>query len=173
MRVSIRREKLIDIKSIHALHTAAFGRRDEAVIVDDLRADGALWLSHVAELEGEIIGHAAYSPAIVADAAREHLFLALGPIAVLPRWQRRGVGAALIKAGFQAVNDAGIGLLFLVGHTDYYPRFGFQPALPLGFTSDYVTDPRNHEHFMVNIFDAGLIGTVRGQMRFHPAFDGA
>ena len=171
--VFIRAEQPSDIRTIHALETAAFGRSEEADIVDMLRADGALWLSQVALLDGEIVGHAAYSLVTITDASNEYRFPALGPIGVVPRLQKRGIGSALIEAGFRAVQDAEYGLLFLVGHTGYYPRFGFRPALPLGFTSDYVTDPRRHAHFMVRIFDESLIGQARGHMRYHQAFAGS
>lgn len=166
----IRVERPSDIKAIHALECAAFGRREEADIVDKLRADGALWLSQVALLEGAIVGHAAYSLVTIADADRTYKFPALGPIGVLPQFQRRGIGAALIEAGFKAVQEAGFGLLFLVGHPDYYPRFGFQPALPLGFTSEYISDPQRHKHFMARVFDEQLIGRARGHLRYHAAF---
>ena len=168
---TIRTERPSDIKTIHALECAAFGRREEADIVDKLRDAGALWLSQVALHDGGIVGHAAYSLVTITDAETIHEFPALGPIGVLPEFQKRGIGRALIEAGFEAVQKAGYGLLFLVGHPSYYPRFGFQPALPLGFTSDYVTDPRRHEHFMVRVFDQRLIGHARGHMRYHAAFD--
>ena len=168
--MQIRLEQSSDIEAIHALECAAFGRREEADIVDKLRADGALWLSQVALLEGAIVGHAAYSLVTIADADRTYKFPALGPIGVLPQFQRRGIGAALIEAGFKAVQEAGFGLLFLVGHPDYYPRFGFQPALPLGFTSEYISDPQRHKHFMARVFDEQLIGRARGHLRYHAAF---
>lgn len=168
--IHIRPEQAGDIGKIHALESAAFGRREEADIVDQLRASGHLWLSQVAELDGEIVGHAAYSLVTVTDAGNEYWFPALGPIGVVPPLQKRGIGKALIEAGFLAVQEAGFGLLFLVGHPRYYPRFGFQPAQPLGFTSDYVTDPQSHAHFMVRVFDDSLVGEARGHMRYHEAF---
>jgi putative acetyltransferase len=171
MQVTIRDERESDIQTIHALERAAFGRRQEADIVDILRAAGALWLSQVALHDGEIVGHAAYSLVTITQAAKTCEFPALGPIGVWPRYQKRGIGTALIEAGFEAMQRAGYGMLFLVGHTSYYPRFGFQPALPLGFSSDYVSDPQRHEHFMVRVFDESLIGRLRGHMRYHAAFD--
>ena len=61
-------------------------------------------------------------------------------------------------------------MVFLVGSPRYYPRFGFQPALPLGFTSDYVEPGGRHEHFMVALLEESMPGDVRGHVRFHPAF---
>ena len=165
----IRQEQPADIKPIDALAAAAFQRRDEADLIDRLRDDQAIWLSQVALLDEKIVGHALYSPATVTDGPNVHECLALGPLAVAPAYQRQGIGGQLIRSGLRAVQAAGHGLLFLVGHPSYYPRFGFRPAQPLGFTSDYVKDRRRHEHFMVAVLDKSL--SARGHLRFHPAFD--
>ena len=170
MQISIRRETPKDINDIHALEAEAFGSRLEADIVDCLRDDEALWLSQVALLDDRIVGHAAYSLVEISQITNISRFPALGPIAVAPANQRQGIGGALIRAGIEVVRDAGFGLLFLVGHPGYYPRFGFQPALPLGFSSDWVKPGGRHEHFMVFVLDQSLIGCVRGHMRFHSAF---
>ncbi len=172
MPTIIRAEQAKDIEKIHAIECAAFGSREEADLVDRLRDGAALWLSHVAVDGDEIVGHAAYSMVRVTDSAGECSYPALAPIAVTPAWQRRGIGKALIKAGLSAVREAGFGLLFLVGHPAYYPRFGFQPALPLGFSSEYVKKGEPHEHFMVCVLDEKLIGAVRGRVRYHTAFVG-
>lgn len=170
MQISIRREMPTDIDAIHALEAEAFGCRLEADIVNRLRDDGSLWLSLVALVDDGIVGHAAYSLVEVSHKSGKWRFPALGPIAVAPAKQRQGIGSALIRAGTKKVREAGYGLLFLVGSPDYYPRFGFQPALPLGFSSDYVKPGGLHEHFMALVLDQSLIGSVRGHMRYHAAF---
>ena len=170
MQISIRKETPKDIADIHALEVEAFGRAEEADLVDRLRDEGVLWLSQVALRNDQVVGHAAYSLVKVSDGGSVWCFPALGPIAVEPARQGRGIGGALIRAGIEVVRDAGYGLLFLVGHPTYYPRFGFQPALPLGFTSDWVKPDGPHEHFMALVLDQSLIGSVRGHMRYHEAF---
>ena len=95
--LTIRPEKPTDIVRIHALESAAFGRHVEADIVDRLREAGVLWLSQVALIGDEIVGHAAYSMVSISDGERTHSFPALGPIAVAPSWQMRGIGRALIQ----------------------------------------------------------------------------
>ncbi len=170
-KLTIRSESPADVEALYALVQAAFGRKSEAELLNRLRAEDALLLSHVAELDGEIVGQAAYSLLSVSDAGQTHFFPALGPIAVAPAYQKQGIGGALIGAGLTALQEAGYGLLFLVGHTSYYPRFGFQPALPLGFTSEYVRPGGPHAHFMVAVLDVRLLGVARGHTRFHPAFD--
>lgn len=170
MQITIRHEIPTDINDIHALEADAFGCRLQADIVDRLRDDGALWLSQVALVNERIVGHAAYSLAEISQNSDKWRFPALGPIAVAPAKQRQGIGSALIRAGIEAVRDSGFGLLFLVGSPNYYPRFGFQPALPLGIGSDWVEPGGRHEHFMTLVLDPSLIGCVRGHLRFHPAF---
>ncbi|MCY3779605.1 MAG: N-acetyltransferase [Chloroflexi bacterium] len=170
MSLIIREENRGDISQIHSLVSAAFEGEAHADLVNQLREDEALLLSHVAELNDKIVGHAAYSLVTVTDGDIVQRFPALGPIGVLPRYQGRGIGSALVRAGLEAMNDVGYGLLFLVGSPLYYPRFGYQPAQPLGFTSDYVEDEGRHEHFMVAVLDEGVLGGARGHVRFHDAF---
>lgn len=169
--VVIRRECSADFRRIYDLTASAFGRACEAELLDRLRADDALLLSHVAEIDGEIVGQAAYSLVSIHDGDRVHRQPALGPIAVAPAYQRRGIGSALVRAGLEAMSEAGYAMLFLVGHVSYYPRFGFAPAQPLGFSSDYVQPGGAHEHFMAAVLDERQSRTLRGAVKFHPAFD--
>lgn len=170
MTIKIRPETPADIEAIYRVEAAAFEGKAHADLVDRLRADDALILSQVAEIKGEIVGHAAYSFVSVTDEGCVRHFPALGPIAVSPPLQRQGIGSALARAGLRAMRGMGYELLFLVGSPRYYPRFGYQPAQPLGFTSDYVEPGGAHEHFMAAILDETMPGDVRGHVRFHPAF---
>ena len=169
-KLRIRREEPGDIPQLHALVHAAFEQAALADLLDRLRDDGALLLSHVALLGDELVGQAAYSFVSVADGAQTCRFPALGPIGVAPAHQGRGIGSALIRAGLDAMRADGHGLLFLVGSPRYYPRFGFVPAQPMGFGSDYVQPGAAHEHFMVAELAEGALGSARGHVRFHPAF---
>jgi putative acetyltransferase len=92
-----RRELPADIPAIRAAETAAFGRPNEAQLVDALRSGGGLALSVVAELDGEIIGHIAYSPVTIESERGRFHALALAPVAVHPAWQRQRIGSVLIK----------------------------------------------------------------------------
>jgi len=168
--INIRRETPADIEAIFRIEAAAFEGEPHAVLVNRLRADGALLLSHVAVLNEKIVGHAAYSLLTVTDGDIVRHFPGLGPIGVDPPYQGRGIGSALVRAGLGAMRDMDYGLLFLVGSPRYYPRFGYQPAQPLGFSSDYVEPGGPHEHFMVAVLDERALDRVRGQVRFHPAF---
>ncbi len=170
MPIIIRRETPADIEAIHRIEAAAFQGEAHAELVNNLRADDALLLSHVAELDGTLVGHAAYTLLTITDGDRIFQLPALGPIAVDPPVQGRGIGSALVRAGLKAMRELGYGLLFLVGSPRYYPRFGFQPAQPLGFSSDYVEPGGPHEHFMVALLGERAPVHVRGHVRFHPAF---
>ena len=170
MQIDIRLERPGDLEQIYAIEAAAFGGEAHARLVDALRADDALILSQVAEVEGEIVGHAAYSFISVTDGDCVRRFPALGPIAVSPPLQSQGIGSALARAGLRALTEAGYGMAFLVGSPNYYPRFGYLPAQPLGFSSDYVEPGGSHQHFMVALLQDSMPGEVRGHVRFHPAF---
>ncbi len=172
MQITIREETPADIEAIYRVERDAFGQPDEADLVNRLRDRNVSWISHVALLDGEIVGHAMYSMVTVTDGDTVREFPALAPLAVEPSHQKKGIGGQLMNAGLQATRDAGYGLMFLIGNPSYYPRFGFQPALPLGFTSDYVKDDTHHEHFMVAVLDESLLDTVRGHVRYDPAFEG-
>ncbi len=170
MQIDIREERADDISRIYTIEAAAFEGEAHARLVDRLRAEDALILSQVAEIEGELLGHAAYSLVSVTDGDQVGRFPALGPIAVAPPRQRQGIGSALVRAGLRTLADAGYDLVFLVGSPSYYQRFGYQPAQPLGFSSDYVKPGGRHEHFMLAILDESLPGEARGHVSYHPAF---
>lgn len=130
-----RPERPEDIDAIRAVVTAAFPTQAEADLVDALRADPA-WipqLSIVAETDDTITGHALLTRCHVDGTSA----LALAPCAVLPRFQRRGAGSAAIRAGLEAAQDLGESLVLVLGHPDYYPRFGFTPASGYGIHAPF------------------------------------
>ncbi|QSB13960.1 N-acetyltransferase [Natronosporangium hydrolyticum] len=136
----IRRETADDVAAIRAVHAAAFHHDDgpavpvEVGLVDALRADDG-WLpalSLVAVTDGgEVAGHVVCTRGRVGDSPA----LGLGPIGVLPGQQRRGVGSALMWSVLGAAEALGESLVVLLGHTDYYPRFGFRSAAELGIAA--------------------------------------
>jgi putative acetyltransferase len=136
----IRRELPADVDDVRQIVDAAFTRQPlpgsipvEVALVDALRATDE-WipaLSMVAEVDGKIVGYVVCSRAWV----DERPVLGLGPLAVSPESQRAGVGAALMHAVLDAADVLGESLVVLLGHTDYYPRFGFRAASELGIVS--------------------------------------
>jgi putative acetyltransferase len=174
--MDIRTELDSDIPSIRKVTIEAFGRESEADLLDSLRLAGDLLLSLVAEEDGAIVGHVAYSPAVIhltrGDSADA---VALGPISVVPDVQSRGIGSRLIERGFRDCLAMGYELMFLLGHPAYYPRFGFVPAKPLGVRWAVDTSDQPNPAFMVKELKEGALaaalGGDTGVFQFAPAFD--
>jgi putative acetyltransferase len=134
MQISVRPETPHDHQVIYGITQRAFASMpfasgDEQILINNLRDAGALSISLVAEVNAHVRGHVAFSPARAADGT--HPWYALGPIAVEPTFQRRGIGTALINAGIRLLQERNAQGCTLVGDTNYYPRFGFQsfPAI--------------------------------------------
>jgi putative acetyltransferase len=117
-----------DHLAIHDVNHAAFGREDEADLVDRLRRDGEALMEIVAVEEGRVIGHILFSRMTV-EPGRPVTIAALAPVAVEPGRQRHGVGSAMVRRGLEACAQAGIQAVIVLGHPDFYPRFGFSAAL--------------------------------------------
>jgi predicted N-acetyltransferase YhbS len=127
----IRTETKNDFKHVFNLNYTAFGNRDdEAKLVEQIRfSDGFIpELSIVAEAQGNIVGHLMLSKAKLTNEDGDKEVIVLAPVAVLPEFQKKGIGSKLIKEGLKRAKKEGYGLVFLIGHPDYYPKFGFQPA---------------------------------------------
>jgi len=126
--VIIRHETPSDIEAIFELTRAAFENHPysigtEQFIVNALRAAGALTLSLVAQVDGKVAGHAAFSPVTISDGSPD--WYGLGPISVLPRLQRQGIGKSLVREGLSQLRVLGAKGCILVGDPAYYGRFGF------------------------------------------------
>lgn len=140
METIIRSERPDDECVIHELVVSAFPTDQEALLVDQLRKHGRLLISLVAEVDDTIVGHIAFSPVIIKDTNTELIGAGLAPVAVLPEWQRRGVGAQLVSAGLSASGAAGIRFIVVLGEPDYYRRFGFKKASFWGVKNVYGVD---------------------------------
>ncbi|PTY02721.1 GNAT family N-acetyltransferase [Opitutaceae bacterium EW11] len=163
--IEIRDETPDDFDAITAVTVAAFrtleiSSHTEQFIVLALRRARALSVSLVAEANGQVVGHIALSPVTVSDSARG--WYGLGPISVLPIWQRRGVGKALMDAGLSRLKTMGARGCCLVGHPEYYPKFGFRNPAHL------VVDGVPSEAFFVLSFDGNV---PTGRVAFHDAFN--
>lgn len=162
--MEIREEHPGDAAAIRDLHKRAFGQDQEGNIVDALRTNGAALLSLVATVKGRVVGHILYSPASVGG---EVMGAALGPMAVLPDYQRQGIGGRLIETGNLKLKDAGCPFIIVVGHADYYPRFGFRPASARGIRCEWdVPD----DVFMLLILDEAKMQGVSGLARYRHEF---
>ena len=161
--MEIRKERPDDVLAIRDVNTNAFEQDQEANIVDALRSNGAVSLSMVAMLNEQVVGHIMYSPAAVGQVTGA----GLGPMAVLPDHQRRGIGGKLIEAGNRQLEDAGCPFIVVVGHANYYPRFGFSPARPFGITCEWdVPD----DVFLLLVLDPEKMRGVSGVAKYRHEF---
>lgn len=161
--IVIRPEQAADHAAIREIHRQAFGQDLEGAIVDALRANGAAQVSLVASDGDHLVGHILYSPAHVGGIAGA----ALGPMAVLPDYQRQGIGSRLVEAGNEQLRDAGCPFIVVVGHPEFYPRFGFTPARSAGLSCEWEVPD---EAFMALILDEARMGGVRGVVSYQPEF---
>ena len=163
-KIAVRDETEADVGVIgevtaEAFRTLEVSNHTEQFIIEALRAAGALPVSLVAELDGRVVGHVAFSPVTVSDGT-EHWY-GLGPVSVLPEHQKKGVGTALICEGLSRLRALGAAGCCVVGHPGYYGRFGF--AYPPGLGLEGVPP----EAFFALSFDGNV---PRGAVVFHEAF---
>lgn len=166
----VRSETDADRAAVRTVNEAAFESSAEADIVDSLRArEGGEVVSLVAERDGVIVGHILFSR--VAIAGHEELkLMGLGPMAVLPRHQRKGVGSALVLDGLIRCREIGTQAVVVVGHPQFYPRFGFVPASRYAIRCEYdVPD----DVFMLVELARGSLNGVSGLVVYDEAFGGA
>jgi len=125
----VRKETTSDIEAITEVTIAAFrtlpiSKHTEQFIIKALRAAGALTLSLLAEIAGRVVGHIAFSPVKISDGSKD--WYGIGPVSVLPDYQKQGIGKSLISEGLSLLRDMGGKGCTLVGDPDYYKRFGFR-----------------------------------------------
>lgn len=129
--LEIRQETPADFREVYALDTAAFGAESEAKLVDLLRTSMAFVpeLALVATIGNKLVGHILFSKIKIADDEQhEWESLALAPVAVLPEYQRQGIGEKLIRTGLERAKALHFKSVIVLGHAQYYPKFGFEPA---------------------------------------------
>jgi putative acetyltransferase len=164
---AVRAETPGDRAAVREVNERAFGRAAEADLVDALREQARPHLSLVAEAEGRVVGHVFFSPVSIESEAGTSEAVALGPMAVLPEFQGRGVGSALVRRGLEECRRLGWGVVFVLGHAEYYPRFGFAPAAAKGLRSEY---PVPDEVFMLVELHPDALAGRTGLVKYHPAF---
>jgi len=164
--LTVRDERPSDRPAVRAVNEAAFGQPAEADLVEALHRAGAASVSLVAEREGTIAGHILFSPVTVEHAEGRRL-AGLAPMAVAPDRQRQGIGSMLVREGLERCRAAGFDGVVVVGHPEYYPRFGFVPAHTLGLRCEYDGPP---EVFMALALPGRSLDGASGLVRFHQAF---
>ena len=166
-KITIREETTMDIPAIHHVNAAAFERAGEAELVDRLRKRGVVALSLVAVVAGQVVGHVLFTPVDVIGDDRVWTAVALGPVAVLPKYQNQGIGNKLIRAGLAACFERGNDVVVVLGHPNYYPRFGFVPSVQCGIKSEYdVPD----DVFMIAELREGALAGRAGVVKYAAEF---
>jgi putative acetyltransferase len=161
----IRAEAATDYSMIRQVNETAFGGAEEADLVDSLRTGGFVLLSLVAELERRIVGHILFSRMSIETPTGAVPAVALAPMAVLPPYQRRGIGARLIGYGLVSLRGLGERIVIVVGHPEYYPRFGFSAA-----QARSLEGPFSREAFMALELSPGALDGISGRVKYPDAF---
>lgn len=134
----IRHAKPADHAAIRDVNIAAFGKPDEADLIERLRADGDVVFELVAESDGAVVGHILYSR-LWADSV--NLYAALAPMAVRPDRQRDGIGGQLVRTSIETAREFGAHAVIVLGHPAYYPKFGFTPEAAKAVKAPYSGSP--------------------------------
>ena len=165
---TVRRESPGDEAQIYEVNYQAFGRKEEAEVVSALRDSCPAGVSLVAEEEGRIVGHILFTPTTIEDGGNSLVGAGLAPMAVLPQYQGKGIGSALVRAGLEEMRVASEPFVVVVGHPGFYPRFGFVRASKYGIRCEYSEVP--DEAFMILVFDESRMQGVTGIAKERPEF---
>ncbi len=165
--VLIRGERSEDYPAIRRIHTLAFGCTYEGMLVDALREAAESYISLVAIMDGEVVGHIFLSPVSIESVDGESVAFGLGPRAVLPEYQRQGIGSQLVRQGLEMCLRIGQSVVLVLGHPKYYPRFGFVPAHTRGLHCEYAVPD---EDFMVIELTPGALRGRTGLVKYLPEF---
>jgi putative acetyltransferase len=165
--MNIRIEEARDATGVHAVNEAAFARPDEARLVERLRREADPYIGLVAERDGNVVGHIAFTPVTIEGWAGHPRAAGLAPLAVMPAVQRQGIGSQLARAGLTVCRMQGITLVVVLGDPEYYARFGFVPASECGLGCEYDAPAGA---FRVLELQRGALTDAAGTVRYHTAF---
>jgi putative acetyltransferase len=165
----IRPEIEDDRDAVYAVNASAFDTPSEADLVDTLREQAKPVISLVAEVDGKVVGHIMFSPVTLSTDPGLKV-MGLAPMAVAPKYQRQGIGSALVRAGLEQCGPRGFVAVVVLGHPEYYPRFGFTPSSRFDIDSEYDVP---EEVFMAMELQPGALRGKTGRVKYHAAFDDA
>lgn len=163
--MNIRKALEADLQDVLAVERAAFGSAEEAALVNDLLKDDSAKpvVSLLALKNGTPVGHILFTRARLVPEAPLSIYI-LAPLAVVPEYQKAGIGKALVEKGLKVLSNAGVHLVFVLGHPSYYPRFGFRPAGVIGFEATYPIPDKNADAWMVQELATDIIDGSRGRV---------
>ena len=153
-----------------AFEAMPFSEGDEDKLVENLRKAPTFIpeLSLVAELDNQLVGHILFTPLVIDNGQQQFQSLVLGPVSVLPEFQKQGIGGQLIVAGHQKARDLGFQSVILIGHPEYYPRFGYKTAS--GWGLKVAMELPSDDVFMAIELTENALSGVSGMVVFPPEF---
>ncbi len=166
--MGIRKEQPEDIEKISKINSEAFETKTEANLVNTLRSSGIQYISLVYEENDEIIGHIFFTPVELEGDNSDIRIMGLGPMAVTPKYQNKDIGSTLAKAGIELCKSEGIDAIVVLGHPNYYPKFGFEPSVKYGIKSEYEIPD---EVFMVLELKNNALIDKQGAIKYNEAFN--
>lgn len=165
--MNIRKEQASDIEKIWEVNTEAFETETEANLVNALRSSGCTYLSLVAETEDNVVGHILFTRVELTGNENRIKIMGLAPMAVLSQYQKKRIGSKLVKAGLERCQSLGYDAVVVLGHPNYYPRFGFAPSAEFGIKSEYEVPD---EVFMIMELVPESLKHHAGVIKYHEAF---
>jgi putative acetyltransferase len=166
--MNIREEEPSDIDKICEVNSDAFETETEANLVNALRSSGCTFISLIAETDNKLVGHILFTPVELTDNGNKLRILGLAPMAVLSQYQNKGIGSKLVKAGLEYCRSLGYDAVVVLGHPNYYPRFGFVPSIKVGIKSEYEVPD---EVFMILELIPGVLKNHMGVIKYHAGFN--
>jgi putative acetyltransferase len=161
----VRSEEPSDLAAIRFVNEQAFGRREEADLVDRLRVERVVLASFVAEAQGQLVGHILFSRISIEMAGGSVPAVALAPLAVLPKLQRQGIGNILVSHGLDWLRGGIEEIVLVLGHPEYYARFGFSTQ-----KARFLDSPFDAKAFMALELKPDTLRNIRGSVRYPDAF---
>ena len=164
--MTIRAETKDDFAAVQSINLSAFPEDGESRLVNRLRKNAQPIISLVAEVDGKLVGHILFSP-VTLDSKSSLQLMGLAPMAVLPAYQRQGIGSALVEAGLEKCRLAQFGAVVVLGHPDYYPKFGYTASSNFAIKSEYDVP---EEVFMIIELKKGYLKDCSGTISYHEEF---
>ncbi len=165
--MKIREEELADTEAIWNINADAFETEEEANLVNELRDSGCTFISLVADVDSKIVGHILFTPVELTGISNKLKIIGLAPMAVLQQYQNKGIGSNLVKTGIELCKSKGYDAAVVLGHPEYYPKFGFVPSVTYGIKSEYEVPD---EAFMILELAPDSLKNHQGTIKYHELF---
>ncbi|MFC2138353.1 GNAT family N-acetyltransferase [Bacteroidota bacterium] len=169
--IKIRKEKSSDFESIKYVNNQAFNQPQEGNVIDKIRNTDSNILSLVAEMDNKIVGHIFFSSVEIEGYSEIKDGMGLAPMAVLPEYQKQGIGEMLINEGITILKEKNVPFIIVLGHEHYYPKFGFEISSKYGIKCQWEGIP--DEVFMVMILDKNKMKNVKGVAKYREEWNEA